>query len=109
MATHFEDYDRNGERETDPETAGHVDQLGIWSCVSSCEFGLERHAADRTIAWPDLPNLRVHRAGVDRAFRYISLRRLLRLSTDVLRRIFGELRFTALRAEVEASTVMVDF
>jgi hypothetical protein len=66
------------------------------------------HAADGAIAWSDLPDLRVHRAGVDRTFRHISVRRLLRLSTGVLRRIFGEPRFAALRAEVEGVSVALD-
>ena len=50
----------------------------------------------------------MHRTGVDRTFRHISVRRLLRPSTDVLRGIFGELHFAALRAEIEAASVVVD-
>ena len=94
VSTHLEDHHRDGEGETHPETAGHVEQFGIGPGLGCCEFGLERHAADRTIAGPDLPDLRMHRAGVDRAFGNV-------LDThghvaEILRRLCDELRKASL-------------
>src|SRR6185312_15893596 len=54
------------------------------------------HAADRAGARSLLPNLRVHRAGVDRAFD----RRLGRTGPKILLRIRGELRAAAGGAEI---------
>lgn len=75
VTAHFEDHDRNAERETHPESAGHVDQLRIRARVGGCELGFERHAADGATAWTGLADLRMHRAGIDRAVRQAFLRR----------------------------------
>src|SRR3546814_1743953 len=60
---------RHGEERTPPEAAAHVDQLGIRAFVERDCFRLERHAADRAGSRSLLADLRVHRAGVDRALR----------------------------------------
>ena len=70
MRAHLQDDDRKRQHEADPEAARHVGELGIGPAVGGRELGLERHAADRAGAGADLPDLRMHRAGVDRAFRH---------------------------------------
>ena len=59
---------------------------------------LERHAADRAGAGPDLPDLGMHRTGVDRALRYRLRAHLLR-GRDTAR-VGDELGAAAGRAEV---------
>ena len=54
----------------DPEPARHVGKLGIGAAVGGHHVRLERHAADRAAARPDLADLGMHRTGVDRAFRH---------------------------------------
>ena len=54
----------------DPEPPRHVGQLGIGAAVGGHHVRLERHAADRAASRPDLADLRMHRAGEDRAFRH---------------------------------------
>ena len=75
----------SGQREADPEAARHVDQLGVRPASARREHRLERHAADRAGARADLADLRMHRAGVDRAFghrRGFALRRRRDTSRD---------------------------
>ncbi len=67
MAAHFDDHHRQREHEADPEPARHVGEFGIGAIVGGNGFRLERHAADRAGARTDLTDLRMHRAGVDRA------------------------------------------
>ncbi len=64
---HCHPKNRNREREPYPEPARHVEQLGVGLVVRAWCDRLQRHAAFRTVAGPRLPDLRVHRAGVDRA------------------------------------------
>jgi CsoR family transcriptional regulator, copper-sensing transcriptional repressor len=75
VTAHFEDHDRNGKRETHPEAAGHVDQLGVRTSIRGREFGFERHATDGAITRSDLADLWMHRASIDRAFRHVGGRR----------------------------------
>ena len=42
---------------------------GFGPAVGGGQLRLERHAADRAAAGSHLPDLRMHRAGIDRAFR----------------------------------------
>ena len=51
----------------DPEAPRHVGEFGIGSALGGDDVRLERHAADRAGARAVLPDLRMHRAGVDRA------------------------------------------
>jgi hypothetical protein len=91
MAAHLEHEHRKRQREPDPEAPAHVDQLFVRSAIRGRQHGLQRHAADRAGAGPDLADLRVHRAGVDRACR--NARRALPRGLEILRRIgleFGE-------------------
>src|SRR5262245_4827627 len=66
MPAHLECDHRQRQDQPNPEPACHVDELGARSGFRN-ENRFERHAADRTIARADLPDLRMHRAGVDRA------------------------------------------
>ncbi len=70
VGAHVEDDDRHGQQEPDPEPARHVRELGIGTRLRRYELRLQRHAADRARAGSDLPDLRMHRAGVDRALGY---------------------------------------
>ncbi len=69
MAAHFERENRQREHERDPEPPRHVRNLGIRRGFGGGQLRLQRHAADRADAGADLPDLQMHRAGVDRAFR----------------------------------------
>src|SRR5258707_3682828 len=75
VAAHLDREHRKRQHQRDPKSPSHVDQFGIWLVVERDLFGLQRHAADRATARTDLPPVRMHRAGVDRAGR----RRRLRL------------------------------
>ena len=58
------------EHDADPEAPGHVDQLFVVRLVRvGNAHRLQRHAADRAGAGALLHDLRVHRAGVERALR----------------------------------------
>jgi hypothetical protein len=59
----------HGQGQRPPEAVCEVHVFGIRSVVERRHHWLERHAADRTIAGLRLPNLRMHRAGVDRSDR----------------------------------------
>ncbi len=69
---HLQREDRHRQHEADPEAPRHVGEFGIGAAIGGHQFGFERHAADRAGARPDLPDLRMHRAGVDRALRHRS-------------------------------------
>src|SRR3984885_3254380 len=70
MAPHLDRKHRRGQHQCDPEALPHVDQFRIGSLVERNLLRLERHAADRASPRADLPHLRIHRAGVDRAGRH---------------------------------------
>ena len=96
MPAHRECEDRNGERQRDPKAPGHVGQLLARAGRFRGRFRLERHAADRAASGVVLPDLRMHRAGVDRAGRR-GLRRgrgacVMRMSVRMGRRRVGRLR-----------------
>ena len=65
VTTHLEHEDRQGQGEPDPEPARHVDKLGVGPGLGAGLDGLQRHAADRAGAGAHLPDLGMHRAGVD--------------------------------------------
>ena len=67
MPAHLEHEDGDGERERDPEAPRHVDEFGARARRFRGDLRLQRHAADRAGAGMVLTNLRMHRAGVDRA------------------------------------------
>ncbi len=83
---------------------GHVGELGIRARLRRRVLGLERHAADRAGARTDLPHLRVHRAGVDRA----RLGRRRSLARQVALGVGRELAPAAAAAEmVDLAAVLV--
>ncbi len=98
MTAHLQRHHRNGERKTDPETARHIDEFVIGTGVRRRDYGLQGHAADWAIAGAGLPDLRMHRAGVDRSRR--RLRRDCRLFCQILRWRHHELAQAAGRAKV---------
>ena len=70
VRAHFQDDDRHRQRDADPEAPRVMSinsALGPVSAAGAQRF--QRHAADRAGAWADLPDLRMHRTGIDRAVR----------------------------------------
>jgi hypothetical protein len=104
MAAHLENDDGYGEHEADPEAARHVGEFGIGAGLAGYLERLEGHPADRTAPRPHLPDLGVHRAGVDRAGDY--RRRRGRLA--VVLGIGLKFLLAAVGAEVEGASVMLD-
>ena len=100
MAAHLEHDDRHRQRQADPEPARHVDEFGVRPGLGGRHHRLERHAADRARARPDLPDLRVHRAGVDRAFRNRPARRPALGRREIALRVGEELVAASGRAEI---------
>jgi hypothetical protein len=89
MAAHLDRKNRNGERQRDPESPGHVDQLRVGRIVERDLLGLQRHAAERAAAGANLLDVRMHRAGVDGAgkrgrFGRTRLQELFRLGGKAL-------------------------
>ena len=89
---------------------------GLSSSVEARHLGLERHAALRAGARMVLPDLGVHRAGVDRAatgsgrqFRLPARAPMRRAAVrlQVLRRIGRELRLAACAAEVDGRALVL--
>ncbi len=103
MAAHLQRHHRQRQHEPDPEPARHVDEFGIGAAVGGGHFGFERHAADRAGAGPDLADLRMHRAGVDRAFDD----RFGFALAQIFLRIGDELGSAAGRAEIIRVAVML--
>ena len=69
MAAHLQRDDRQRQCRRDPEPPRHVGAFAARVVLGNrARFGLQRHAADRAMARPDLADFRMHRAGVDRAF-----------------------------------------
>src|SRR6202035_2494485 len=97
VRTHFKDDDRYRQRGGDPEAPRHVDQFGAGAGYFADADWFQRHAADRAGARSDLPDLRMHRASVDRAFR--RRRRLGVRLFKVLLRIGDELAAAGSGAE----------
>ena len=67
VAAHLEREHGQGEHRADPEAAREVGELRIRAGLGADEHRFQGHAADRARAGPDLPDLGMHRAGVDRA------------------------------------------
>src|SRR3546814_13828986 len=59
MPAHLQQEHRQGQRKSDPETAGHVAQFGTRPAFGGDRGGLQRHAADRTGARMILTELRM--------------------------------------------------
>src|SRR5882724_2372395 len=70
VAAHLQSDRGNGEHAADPQPARHISEFGIGWRIEARDLRLQRHAADRAGAGTDLADLRMHRAGVDRALRY---------------------------------------
>ena len=74
---HGQEKDRQGQRCSDPEPAGHVDQFGIvLGGIRRDGLELQGHSTDRAIARLIALDLRVHRAGVERPRVKFLLRRI---------------------------------
>ena len=74
MRAHLQHDDRQRQHRRKPKPPCHVGEFA--AIVLAASFGFERHAADRASARTGLADLRMHRAGVDRAFRLRPCRRL---------------------------------
>jgi hypothetical protein len=68
VTSHLQHEHRQRQHEPDPEPPRHIDELGVGPCVGGCHCRFESHAADRARAGTRLPDLRVHRTGIDCAF-----------------------------------------
>jgi hypothetical protein len=96
VRAHFHRENRDRQDETDPESAHHVDELGVGAGIAARDVRLKRHATDGAGTGADLTDLRMHRAGVDRAVRHH-----LRLAVaEIFLGINGELRPAARRTEI---------
>src|SRR3569833_741318 len=96
MPAHLDDEHRHRERQRHPEAAAHVDQFRIGLVVERDDIRLQRHAAFRARTGADLPDFRMHRAGIDRAGRSFRLRLFRR---EEFIRLYLEAVVEALRAE----------
>src|SRR5690606_23649492 len=90
---------RHGQGRADPEAPRHVDELRVGPVADRNPLRLEGHAADRTAARTLLPDLRMHRTGIDGPLRRLRLRAPLRRE-PIEGRVGGELRAAAGRAEM---------
>ncbi len=99
VAAHLEHDDGQREHESDPEPPRHVGKLGVRRRFGGDQLGLECHAADRARAGADLPDLRMHRAGIDGAFRH-RWRRLCLRRREIFRRVGCEFPAASGGAEV---------
>ncbi len=97
VGTHVESEQREREGRRYPQPVSEVDQLGIVGVLGERAHRLERHAANRAGARSFLHDLRMHRAGVERA-AWQRLR--LALLVQIALRILGEFDATAFRAEI---------
>ena len=103
VSAHFQGENRQGQDQTDPKASGEVDQLVVGRGFRRDRLRLKRHAADRAGAWAFLPDLGVHRAGVDRAGNG---RLGLHARVQVTHRIADEFGPAPRRAEEIVLTVM---
>ena len=101
VTAHLQREDGKRQHEPDPEPARHVDQFMVRRGFRRDQKRLERHAADRAGAGAYLPDLRMHRAGVDRAFRgRLGFRIRGSEDRDSARELLDELRPAARGAEI---------
>ena len=84
---------------------GEIDQLRVVGDLRRHAHRLERHAADRAVAWPFLHDLRMHRAGVERALRQ---RLCLALLGQIALGVRGEFGAAAGRAEIIGLAAMLE-
>ena len=103
VPAHLQGENRQGQDQADPEAAGEVDQFVVRRRFRRDRFRFEGHAADRAGAWALLPDLGVHRAGVDGAGNG---RLGLHARIQITRRIADELGPASSRAEEIVLTVM---
>jgi hypothetical protein len=68
VPAHLQRDDRKRQDEADPEPARHVDQFVVRFRFGADQNRFQRHAADRARTRPHLPDLGMHRAGVDGSF-----------------------------------------
>ncbi len=73
---------------------------GLGTAVAVDGHGFERHAADRAGAGADLPDFRVHRAGVDRVFIALRQRRRCGGRLEIFLRIGGKFAAAAGRTKI---------
>ena len=106
MAAHFQHDGWQREHEADPEPARHVRKLRIGRCIEARDLGLQRHAADRAASRAHLANLRMHRAGVDRALGHGGFRLAVFLKPG--NGIGGEFCPAAGRAEMKGLAAVVE-
>jgi hypothetical protein len=83
VPAHFERNDRNRQNEADPEPPRHVDEFRARTALGRSHERLQRHAADGAITGAGLPDLWMHRAGVDRPLGNGGGRRLLGFRTNI--------------------------
>jgi len=105
MAAHLEHDDRDREHKPDPEASRHIDELRIGTAFRRHLDRLERHAANRAASRSHLPDLGMHRAGVDRALWPL---RRFRGGRQVVCRISPEFFPAAIRAEMEHTPFMLN-
>ncbi len=98
MVAHLQHEDRRSQHRADPEAPRHVRKFGIGSAIGGRDFRFERHAADRAGAGAFLPDLRMHRAGIDRARRHRL--GLALVGREIFFRIGGEFRPASRRTEI---------
>lgn len=79
MPAHLQRQYGKAENETDPESTGHVDQFGARTFRNFGRFWFQSHTANRAVAGANLPDLRMHGAGVDNSFALYNRRCSLQL------------------------------
>ena len=105
MRAHFQDHERRREGGANPEPALHKHELGVCAGLFDGTFRLERHPANGTISRHGLPDLRVHRAGVDDPRRgLVRCRRRLRF--EVCQRVGRKFCTASLAAKAIGDPVM---
>jgi len=63
---HCDEEDWQRQSAADPQTPSHIAQFRVlFFAAGTGVFRLQRHPADRAIAWMILLDLRMHRAGID--------------------------------------------
>ena len=105
MAAHFQHEGWQRQHKADPEPPRHVGELGVGRRVQARDLRLQRHAADRAAAGTDLADLRMHRAGIDGAFRRLGFWLAL---VEILLGRSGEFGPAAGRAEMMGFAAVVE-
>ena len=115
MVGHVDDEQDQRQRRRHDQPALHVDKFGVGPFLAGRDHRLQRHAADRAVAGTVPDDLRMHRAGVERALRHRTGRRgrvvvmavlLVGIRLQVSIRPGDELCPAAFRAEVIRDAVM---